>query len=300
MEELHEQISKSLDIVIASEVHIGNDLRDMLQSFVEEKRSVGFSFGALCIVHYESLAEEFSEDIFHIAAAIELLALSFDIIDDLQDNDTSYIWTKTPSLSLNVVISMIFMASKTIQESKFEHKHLAVQLLVKYALSSINGQQLDLLNCCQDEQSYLQMVEQKSGSLTAIGCLIGAVLAQGSVSPYIEQYSKCMGVIHQIKNDIDSLKRWEEKNDLLNKKYTLPIIYLLNSENDVSKSITNYYNDNIIEYLDKNAIKEELVNGGAIRYALAIKNLYKHKALDNLQKVTMKDKYIEYLKNLMK
>ena len=300
MVDLNNRISDSLDIVIDNEVLIGDELRDMLKSFKAEKTEVGYSFGQLCIIHYEAFTAHFNEDIYRVAAAIELLILSFDIIDDLQDQDTDNRWSKTPDLSLNTSIAMLFMASKIIRESSFEYKDIAVQLLEKYALQSINGQQLDLLNCCQDEQSYLQMTKQKSGSLTAMSCLIGEVLAKGNITSEVEEYSMYIGIIQQIKNDIQDLKKWDSKNDLLNKKYTLPIIFLFSTENDVSKSVQDYYNKNTVTFLDNNAIEKELASGGAIRYAIAVKNIYKHKALHNLENVTMCNTSKDFIKKLMK
>ena len=229
--DLHDRITESLDTLIGTEALIGDELRGMLQSFKDEKTDVGYSFGKLCIIHYEAFTGHCNEDIYKIAAAVELLILSFDIIDDLQDQDAEYSWSRTPDLSLNTAIAMLVMASKIIRESNFEHKDLAVQILEKYALLSINGQQLDLLNCCRDEQSYLRMIEQKSGSLTAMSCLIGEVLAKGEVSTQVEEYSTYIGIIQQIKNDIQDLKKWDSKNDLLNRKYSLPIIFLFSTEN---------------------------------------------------------------------
>jgi len=271
----------------------------MLKKFKEEKKAVGYSFGKLCYWHYEAFTDCLNEDIYNVAAAIELLILSFDIIDDLQDKDSDYSWTKTPELSLNVALAMLVMASRTVRKSTFEHKSIAIQILEDYALRSINGQQLDLLNTCRDEQSYIQMIEQKSGSLTAMSCLIGEVLAKGAISSEIEEYGKYIGIIQQIKNDIQSLKTWGPKNDLLNKRYSLPIIYLLSQGNDVSNSVVNYYNDDIDAFLDNNATENELTNGGAIRYAITIKNVYKFRALDTLENVAINEVCKDYLKKLI-
>ncbi|WP_241774530.1 MULTISPECIES: polyprenyl synthetase family protein [Lysinibacillus] len=297
---IDEQINESLDILIKNEALIGHKLRSMLESFKEEKKIVGYSFGKLCYLHYEAFTDCLNEDIYKVAAAIELLILSFDIIDDLQDKDSDYTWSETPELSLNVALAMLVMASKTIHETSFKHKNTAIQILEDYALRSINGQQLDLLNICRDEESYLQMIDQKSGSLTAMGCLIGEVLAKGEISPEVEEYGKYIGIIQQIKNDIQSLKTWGPKNDLLNKRYSLPIIYLLSQKNDVSKSVINYYNNDIVAFLDNNATENELTNGGAIRYAITIKNVYKLKALNILENVAINELGKNYLNKLMK
>ena len=300
MQELDEQINEVLDILIENDALIGYELRSMLKNFKEEKMAVGYSFGKLCYLHYEAFTDCLNEDIYKVAAAIELLILSFDIIDDLQDKDSDYSWTKTPDLSLNVALAMLVMTSRTIRETSFEHKNTAIQILEDYALRSINGQQLDLLNTCRDEQSYIQMIEQKSGSLSAMACLIGEVLATGVTSSEVEEYGKYIGIIQQIKNDIQSLKTWGPKNDLLNKRYSLPIIYLLSRENDVSKSVINYYNDDMDAFLDNNATENELTNGGAIRYAITMKNVYKFKALNILENVTINELGKDYLKRLTK
>lgn len=293
-------IHESLDILIENETLLGDELKLLLKSFLEEKTAVGFSFGKLCFWHYEAFSESVNEDIYKVAAAIELLILSFDIIDDLQDKDSDYIWNHTPELSLNVALAMLIMASKAINETSFEHKGAAIRLLEKYALLSINGQQLDLLNICRDEESYVQMITQKSGSLTAMGCLIGEVLAKGEITKEVEEYGKYIGVIQQIKNDIQSLKVWGPKNDLLNKRYSLPIIYLLSKKNDVSKSVASYYNDDIVTVLDNKTTENELTNGGAIRYAITMKNVYKFKALNYLENVALTNLGREYLEKLLR
>ena len=161
--------------------------------------------------HYEAFSSSINPDIYKVGCAIELLILSFDIIDDLQDKDSDYSWNKTPELSLNVALAMLVMASKTIDETSFEHKRAAIKLVDEYALKSINGQQLDLLNSCRDEDSYVKMITLKSGSLTAMGCLVGEVLAKGEISQEVEEYGKYIGIIQQIKNDIQSLKAWGPK-----------------------------------------------------------------------------------------
>lgn len=300
MKDIDERINDTLDILIENEAMLVDELKTMLKSFKNEKAVMGYAFGKLCFWHYEAFVDCLNDDIYKVAAAIELLILSYDIIDDLQDKDADYIWSETPELSLNVALAMLIMSSRAIHDTSFEHKQLAILLLEEYAFRSINGQQLDVLNICRDEPSYLQMIDRKSGSLTAMSCLIGEALAKGKVSEEIEEYGKYIGIIQQIKNDIQSLKTWGPKNDLLNKKYSLPIIYLLAQKNSISKSVINYYNGDIVTLMDKNVIRDELTNGGAIRYAITIKNLHKLKALNILENVAINKVGKEYLIKLMK
>ncbi|WP_409367164.1 polyprenyl synthetase family protein [Lysinibacillus sp. 38-6] len=300
MKDIDKRINDTLDILIENEAMLVDELKTMLKSFKNEKAVMGYAFGKLCFWHYEAFVDCLNDDIYKVAAAIELLILSYDIIDDLQDKDADYIWSETPELSLNVALAMLIMSSRAIHDTSFEHKQLAILLLEEYAFRSINGQQLDVLNICRDEPSYLQMIDRKSGSLTAMSCLIGEALAKGKVSEEIEEYGKYIGIIQQIKNDIQSLKTWGPKNDLLNKKYSLPIIYLLAQKNSISKSVINYYNGDIVTLMDKNVIRDELTNGGAIRYAITIKNLHKLKALNILENVAINKVGKEYLIKLMK
>lgn len=300
MKDIDGRINESLDMLIENDAMLGDELKTMLKRFKAEKVDTGYSFGKLCFWHYEAFVDCLNDDIYKVAAAIELLILSYDIIDDLQDKDSDYIWSKTPELALNVALAMLVMSSKAIHNTTFEHKNMALRLLQEYALRSISGQQLDVLNDCQDEQSYLQMIDQKSGSLTAMSCVIGEALAKGEMTTEVEEYGKYIGIIQQIKNDIQGLKTWGSKNDLLNKKYSLPIIYLMSQNNSVSKYVINYYNKDIVTFLDKNAIENELQNGGAIRYAITIKNLYKLKALNNLENVAINKVGKEYLIKLMR
>ena len=48
---------------------------------------------------------------------------------------------------------------------------------MEYALKSVQGQHKDLLNSCKTESDYIEMSVEKSGSLVALVCVIGALLA---------------------------------------------------------------------------------------------------------------------------
>ncbi|BDH62476.1 hypothetical protein MTP04_26060 [Lysinibacillus sp. PLM2] len=285
--------------IIQTTPNLQNHLRSQLLQYIDTKKDHPMIFGNLCVLHYCEFTEEFNPEIYRIAAAVELLVLSFDIIDDLQDQDTSNIWTSTPDLSMNAALAMIFILSNVILESNFNHKHHARIVLDMYALDSINGQQLDLLNSCQSEESYLNMISLKSGSLVTLSCLVGVVLAQGDIDIRVKEYSNLIGVIQQIENDISDVQSINGKNDLLNKKYSLPIIYIFEKQNDVSKHLEDYY-QGLVTSMDIDFVKKELFFGGALHYAKAIRNMYRIKALEYIEDVTMKEESKEYIKNLMK
>ncbi|MDV6379198.1 polyprenyl synthetase family protein [Sporosarcina sp. GW1-11] len=115
----------------------------------------------------------------------------------------------------------------------------------EYALQSVNGQYKDLLNMCRNEADYIQMTIEKSGSLVALACVVGSVLATKDYPVEIETYSTYIGLIGQMTNDLADIKTWNEKNDLLNKKYSLPILYLLNYKDKDLNFIHEYYLDQV-------------------------------------------------------
>lgn len=280
--------------------NIEEPFKAILLSYIDEKKDFTMAFGELCIFHYQVFLGENEnyEEILSIAAAVELLVLSFDIIDDLQDGDANYIWCNEPAIAMNAALVMIFLITKLINESTFQHKLQTLQLLNNFALKSINGQYLDLSNCCRDEASYLQMIKDKSGALTALSSLIGVSLATGRVDECVKEYATYIGVIQQIINDIEDLKSWGKKNDLLNRKFSLPIIYLFQQSETYTDTLEKYYNDPTM-YIDTVYFDTVVKESGAINYALAIKNIYKYKALNIIETLSIGKENQQYLKSLL-
>ncbi|MEC1180258.1 polyprenyl synthetase family protein [Metasolibacillus meyeri] len=293
-----EIIEKMKEIVLLAS--LDDSFKATLLSYIDEKKDSSMDFGALCTFHYQALVQQpkADEDIIAIAAAVELLILSFDIIDDLQDGDADYLWCRDPAMAMNAVLAMLFLTIKCIQESTFSYKEQAIQLLHDFALKSINGQYLDIGNCGKDEASYLKMIETKSGALIALSSSIGATLATGQIDARVINYSTYIGVVQQILNDIRDLKTWGKKNDLLNRRFSLPIIYLFEQPAEYADILKEYYNGTIAE-IDTAYFKEVLLESGAIRYALAIKNVFKYKALDLIETMPFSSKDKEHLKALV-
>ena len=67
-----------------------------------------------------------------------------------------------------------------------------------------------------------------------------------------------------------------------------------------SKKLKKYYGKYKELLLSEDYITEELLNSGAIRYALAIKNLYRNQAINIIQTISMSTATKDYLKKIMK
>lgn len=276
-----------------------SEIRDMLLQFVDYQAEKGFPFGELLLLHYNLFNGFKTEEIYSVAAVMELLVLSSDILDDFEDDDTiNKPWSSQRDLALNATTNLIFLNLKIITESNFENKDKGVTLLIEYVLKSINGQYKDLLNMCRTESEYINMSIEKSGSLVSLACLLGTILATEDYPKDIETYSKYMGLIGQINNDLADFRVGNEKSDIMNHKYSLPIIYLLNCKDEEVQFLQDYYHNKV----DKNEIlkNEELLNKkfidtGAMIYAKLIKKIYQNKAMTEIQNLHFEQSYIDQL-----
>lgn len=298
-----EEIKNALDLLIESEEMISEDLRKLIIKFKNEKADENFPFGHLCITHYKAYTNEENQRIILVAAAIELLILVLDIVDDLQDFDSDASWVKEPQFTLNAILSMMILVFKTVRESEFKYHQLAISLLETRLFESINAQQEDLLNSCQEETTYLDMISLKSGSLVALSSEVGFVLATGKVDERVRNYSRYIGVVQQINNDIHGLKQDNHfKNDFIKRKFSLPIIYLMNSNHKLANLAKYYYQGNSISLIEKEQLLDSLVDGGGITYALTIRNIYATMARNSInslnQRSNFKKQILKYLEGL--
>lgn len=70
------------------------ELKNYMSEFITFKMEGHFPFGQLVILHYQMFDGQ-SKDIFQAAAGVELMILSLDIFDDLQDQDNFTVpWQK--------------------------------------------------------------------------------------------------------------------------------------------------------------------------------------------------------------
>src|SRR5699024_8415249 len=235
-------------------------------------------------------------------AAIEILILSYDILDDIEDDDCKgKPWlteTQDSSLVLNATTALLFTSQSVIMNTDFKNKEIAISILLYFSLQSINGQQKVVLNICMSEAEYIDMTIKKSGSLVALSCLIGAVLATCKYPKEIEMYSYYIGVVGQINNDLEDIKSTNDKNDILNKKLTLPIIYILNIKDKKHQIFYDYFNDKIDKEVflkSKDKVYRNFIESGAIVYTKVIKKIYQTKIKNQLEKLDIKQNQLNLL-----
>jgi len=277
------------------------ELKNYMSEFITFKIKGRFPFGQLVILHYQMFAGQ-SKDIFQAAAAVELMILSLDIFDDLQDQDNfSVPWTKIDhAIAMNIATGLLMLSTKALEQTSFEQnrKVMANDYLNTWVLKAINGQHIDLMNLIESEEDYIKMVREKSGSLMASACLVGTALASEKNHDSITKYAEHIGIIAQIKNDINDICRWDEKNDLINKKKTLLTLYLLKNQQPRYQFTRDYFSGKLMkEELIKNKTKiQELIEkSGALEYARVIMRLNQLQAIELIDSMGIVQKWKEKL-----
>lgn len=279
------------------------ELSDKLFEYVNYQSQYGFPFGELVIVHYKMFEGQDTDEIYTIAAAIELLILASNILDDVQDNDTeNKPWSKETALALNCVVILLFICIQAVRETNICYKEKVISLILEFGKKSIYGQYKDILKNCLKEEEYIKMSLEKSGSLVALSCLIGTVLATGTIIKEVETYSMYLGLIEQIENDLMDIQSLTSKNDILNKKLSLPIIFLLRNSDKSVQFIHKYYENNV-DFIEFDNYKENVLKKfhdvGVIAYTKVIREIYRKKVLNELDKIQFKNEYLEQLKTLV-
>ncbi|WP_088188817.1 polyprenyl synthetase family protein [Desulfosporosinus sp. FKA] len=280
------------------------ELKKYMSEFVRYKTEGHFPFGQLVIFHYQMFGGQ-STDIFRAAAAVELMILSLDIFDDLQDNDNfSVPWNNIDhAIVMNIATGLLMLSTKSLEHTSFElnKKVKATNYLNSCVIKAINGQHLDLVDLIESEKDYIEMVRSKSGSLMASACLVGTALASENHHDVVNNYAEHLGIIAQIKNDINDIVRLDPKNDLVNKRKTLPTLYLLNLQQSQYQFVRDYFTEKTTknELLNARTEHEELIRkSGVLEYAQIIIRINQLQAIELIDKMSVqkewKNKLLRY------
>lgn len=258
------------------------DLNELLKTFIQDKAVEGSQWSNITRYTHYMLGGD-SPHIEHAAAMTEIILLSFDIIDDLQDGDNKgKPWIVcSHAYTLNGILAFLFAfmtEMSTLQESGGQASLMAKLGVV--LSQSINGQQIDLNNSISSERDYLTMIEKKSGSLLRFACSMGYLLIPDldqRTMDTMDQLANYIGMISQLDNDIRDVLRFDVKNDLLQKKRTLPILFLLMEKDDKFPYIQQYY-DGQLTYdqfvLRKRECIQYIEDSGSIEYSRIIQSLH--------------------------
>ncbi|MCY8401281.1 polyprenyl synthetase family protein [Bacillus haynesii] len=240
------------------------DLNRTLHAFLDAKDQLHFS--ELAFYHYQSFGGTDTDAAETLGAGIELLILAFDIFDDLEDEDSpDEPWMKiNRSVAMNAATALYTLGIKVIgsvsNSTDFFNK------LMEYILQSSQGQHDDLSNKPITENECLDMIKCKSGSLTALSCVLGTMLATGKFVPTVESYAFQLGIALQIENDYKGLF-YNSKSDIAKNKRTLAYLYIKRKLNQASIDLLKVFEtkDKIAD-IEIKCYKEKLKEAGIPQY----------------------------------
>jgi len=241
------------------------ELRTLVTSFIQFKQNETTVWWKLPLYLHNMLGGQ-SEQIHYIAAQAELLILSLDIIDDLQDLDNF----KPPWMhcdrfvASNIASALLIIGTTQTKGSMFS------DAILKQLMYAHNGQYYDYLNLTKTNEQYYKLIEQKSSALIALVLLMGYQLTSDPTTEgknTIITLANYIGIAAQLQNDLKDLHLINERSDIVQRKRTIATMYLLERCDEKFPILQQYY-DNLCTYehlLTHQAAFTDFVNSTDIR-----------------------------------
>lgn len=181
----------------------------------------------------------------HAAVGLELLHTASLVHDDVVDESGERRGQQSVNQLYDNKVAVLvgdYILSTALLHISYTHNETIVRYLAELGRTLSNGEILQLSNIhARDisEESYYQVIRQKTAALFEACCAIGT-LSGGAPEEEIENakmFGRNLGMIFQIRDDIfdyydQSRIGKPTGNDMAEGKLTLPAIYALNSTHD--------------------------------------------------------------------
>lgn len=181
----------------------------------------------------------------HAAVGLELLHTASLVHDDVVDESGERRGQQSVNQLYDNKVAVLvgdYILSTALLHISYTHNETIVRYLAELGRTLSNGEILQLSNIHSrdiSEESYYQVIRQKTAALFEACCAIGT-LSGGAPEEEIENakmFGRNLGMIFQIRDDIfdyydQSRIGKPTGNDMAEGKLTLPAIYALNSTHD--------------------------------------------------------------------
>lgn len=247
------------------------------------------------------------------AIAMELFALAADIFDDIQDQDNDELpWRKlTNANAINLAICLLMLSNEAVSTIADNRLFREISTILNHTgIKAIDGQFQEFQYDGREQislEQYFELIERKSGSLTACACKIGATLggASAALVHQLDQFGTNYGVMSQIRNDLNDFLDFEKKKDFLNNTKTLPYVYLLNilqKQPERFKELTQLQSRGLQRFGNegKEYLKQIALDEGVAHYCKVMYEIFRQKAMDILMAMPVLEKGKEKLIELVK
>ncbi|WP_135555010.1 polyprenyl synthetase family protein [Paenibacillus cymbidii] len=284
---MDERIKRELERMIGTYA-TEEGLKTLIAAFIDNKATEESRWGKYTRTVHELFGGS-SPLIDRAEAIAELIGLVSDIVDDLQDEDNDTVpWMTCPRPYALNAATLFLVALMAEVSALYADAGLSpatgMKEVSRLLTQSLNGQQRDLNRSVTDENDYLRVTEYKSGSLIQLVYYLGYSLVPEARPDDIERINviaHCAGVMSQIQNDMKDAVRFDLKNDLLDKRKTLPILYLLAYSEADFPPLKQYYDGDITreQFLQhKQGCVSFVNNSGCLEFSRVVIALLKEKA----------------------
>jgi geranylgeranyl diphosphate synthase type I len=289
----------------------------MDDQFNESRSGRGKSLrSTMCLLSCEAISGDYKAAL-PAAAAMELLHNFSLIHDDIEDGDEKRrhrdtlwkLWGVPQAINTGDAMDIVANLSLLDLDGTVKPQAMVdiMRLFNETVMKLCEGQYLDMDFQNRDDVSvdeYITMIDGKTGALIEASTTIGAIVATEDRKTIrrFEEFGHKIGIAFQIQDDIlgiwgdPKLTGKSAKNDIRNKKKTMPVLYALNVSPKKDK-LEQIYAKKTLTEKDVSTVFEILTDAGSLEYtkgealrlkdfALSqLKGLPQNKALDELNAI---------------
>jgi competence protein ComQ len=312
-------MSFQLDQVISTEINkilersqLDAEMYHVIQSSLNVETCELFQWANLTLLSSECVGG-ITEVALPGAIGMELFALAADIFDDIQDKDNDDLpWRNiSDANAINLATCLLMLSHDAISAiTNNELFRKVCRVLTRTGISASNGQFREFLYDFREEitlEQYFELIKQKSGSLTACACKIGAILGGASeeMINQLEQFGINLGLMCQIRNDLNDFLDFNKKNDFILNKKTLPYVYLLNvlkgETAERFKELTQIEGKGLKKFgnAERKCLEQIVIDDGASHYCKVMFEIFRQKAMEIIMSLPVPEKRKEKMIRLV-
>lgn len=273
-----------------------NALLDRLTHYIVKRK--GKQIRPMFVFLSAKMFGEVNEDTYTAASLIELLHTATlvhdDVVDDANERRGFF---SVNALWKNKIAVLVgdFLLSKVLLLSMERKKYRSLEIVARAVQEMSEGELLQIEKARRldiDEDTYFDVIRQKTASLIASCCEVGTVsVGREDEAERMRLFGEKIGLAFQIKDDIFDYGLPGKigkptGNDIREQKMTLPLIYTLNTVDKKTKkeliNIVKRHNENPKKV--RRAIELVIENGG-IDHAYQVMIKIKDEALELLQPI---------------
>jgi geranylgeranyl pyrophosphate synthase len=221
---------------------------------------------------------------------VEFAVAAIDVADDLVDDEWD--WTaEQRRRAVNASLALSALAQRCaldlVEPLGAARAGNVAQHVAQASFVSCAGQDLDLrLEAVAEvsEQQAHDMTREKSGSLVAMACQVGAAVAtdDAEILEAMGRFGAHVGIMAQLENDLAGVDGGRKRgSDIRRRKKTLPVAYALRcaEEEDLPEILSWYRGIPPVRDLDEERVVSAIRETGALHYAWVVADAHRGEAV---------------------